>query len=117
MAAVIPAGWTLARAFRAGLVKPHRDKKYLAWVAELPCSITGMRPVHVHHLIGHGMKAVGGKTSDYLAMPLAPQLHSEGPQAIHVVGSGAWESEFGSQTDLALFTLLYAIESGFFVRA
>lgn len=108
-----PPDMTFAQAMRAGLVKPARDPRYLEYVAGLPCCITAQRPVTVHHIVGHGLKAAGGKTSDYLAIPLAPELHQNGPMALHVLGHKAWEEIYGSQLEFSALTLLQAIHDEF----
>lgn len=101
---------------RAGLIKTDHDSKYLEFVAGLPCCVTGSRPVTVHHLIGHNLRGIGDKTSDYLSIPLSPELHQNDFEALHVIGHKRWEEKFGSQLEHAALTLLQAIQEGFFVH-
>ena len=109
---IIPPGMSFWQALVAGYVKPAQCPAYLEWVATLPCCVTGKMPVTVHHIIGHGLKGTGTKTSDFLAIPLSPELHQDSPQAIHVMGCHAWEQENGSQLEYAAQTLLRAIYDG-----
>lgn len=108
---IIPAGMSFWRALQAGLVGDWRSPAYLAFVASLPCVITGA-PAHAHHLIGHGVRGTGKKTNDYLAFPLCPMLHTDGPRAIHVVGCNTWEEQNGDQRIYVAQTLTEAIARG-----
>lgn len=108
----IPPGLTFWQALQRGYVPRLESSAYLEWVASLPCCVSGMRGVEVHHLIGHGVKGNGEKTPDLLAIPLAPALHRTGPEAIHVIGHRPWEVRFGSQLELAGRTLLQAVYEG-----
>ena len=60
-------------------VKPYRSKKYLKWVAGLPCANCGTEDgtVIAHHLIGVGQGKMGGKASDKDSMPLCYTCHAE----------------------------------------
>lgn len=109
---IIPPGMTFWQGFQRGLVKPVSCPAYLEWVATLPCCVTGRMPVTVHHIIGHGLKGMGSKTSDFLAIPLVPELHQTSDEAIHVMGSDAWERKYGSQLEYSAQTLLRAIYDG-----
>lgn len=109
---LIPPGLTFWQALQRGLVPMVQNPAYLAWVSTLPCSITGDGPVEVHHLIGHGVKGVGEKASDFLAMPLSPVLHRTGSKAIHVIGHKAWEELHGNQMEYVGRTLFEAVMRG-----
>lgn len=99
--------------FIAGRVRPMRCKGYLGYLAEQPCAVTGARPVTVHHLVGHGLEGQGTKTSDFLAMPLSPEMHLPlYPNAIHAMGQRAWERQYEDQRILVLQCLLQAIHEG-----
>lgn len=112
MIALIPPGMSFWQACQAGIVRPMRSRPYLAYLHTLPCAVTGSRNITVHHVIGHGLKAMSSKTDDFLAFPLAAELHQDGPSAIHVIGSKAWEPLYGSQLEFSLRTLLQAIREG-----
>jgi hypothetical protein len=62
---------------------PRKDKKYLAWVHELPCVITLTMPVEAAHLstanalYGHLGRGKGRKASDRWALPLCKEMHDE----------------------------------------
>lgn len=111
-----PPDLTFWQALQRGLVPMVEDKDYLAFVASLPCVITGERPVEVHHTVGHGLKGVGEKVSDYLSFPLSPTLHRTGKQALHVVGHKAWEELHGNQMEYVGRTLFEAVMRGVIAR-
>lgn len=110
---LIPPGMTFWQALQKGMVPAIESDRYKAFVGSLPCVLTG-QPAHVHHLVGHGLKPVGGKTSDFLSFPLAPELHVGGRSAIHVVGHKVWEQQYGDQRVFVMQTLFEAAARGFF---
>ncbi len=56
------------------------SKSHMARVAQLPCSVCGDQPVHVHHLReGQGMAQRG---DDWLTIPLCPDCHT-GKNGVH----------------------------------
>jgi len=79
---------------------PSRDKVYLGLVAELPCIITGIFGVHVHH-IKEDWYCMGRKSPDYHAIPLVPYKHQNSNEAFHVMGAKRWRLENGSEINLA----------------
>ena len=115
-ALIYPPNMTFWRAMRCGLITPARSPAYLAFVASLPCCVTGARPVTVHHLVGHGIRGAGAKTDDYLTIPLAPELHLPNyPGGLHAIGHHAWEEKHGSQLEYAAMTMIEAIHRGVLV--
>jgi len=71
MTALIPKG-----------VKPGRIKRkeckcpeHLAWVGSMPCCVTGMRPVSVHHLIHYRIKDKVGRRDDKYVIPILKEYH------------------------------------------
>lgn len=70
------------------------------------CIVTGAPYPHIHHCCGGSMldlgitKGMGCKVSDWLVIPLAPELHSMGPRALHQMGVKTWELIYGRQVDL-----------------
>jgi len=113
MILLIPPGLSFWQAIQRGYLEPLNSPPYLAWVAELPCCVSSRKPVTVHHIVGHGLKAVGGKVSDFLTIPLAPELHlPDYPGGLHRLGHKAWEERHGSQLDFVARTLLQAVYEG-----
>lgn len=61
---------------------PVKSKSYLAWVHELPCVVTGRRPVEAAHVsyanpaFGAMGRGKGQKASDRWALPLHPEIHA-----------------------------------------
>jgi len=63
--------------------KPVRDKAHLAFVAGLPCCITGRTDgVQAHHLLKTSEKCMGRRSGDDKVIPLHHEIHT----ALH--GSG-----------------------------
>ena len=63
---------------------PIRDRKHMAFVASLPCCITGISyKVVAHHLLrGTGEKCGGRKSGDDKTIPLCTEAHT----ALHGIG-------------------------------
>lgn len=107
---LIPPGLTFWQGLQKGYVPLFECPRYLAYVATLPCCVSGRGGVTVHHIVGHGLKAIGGKTHDLLAIPLAADLHLPNyPDGLHTLGHKAWEARFGSQLEFSTRTLLQAV--------
>lgn len=90
----------LARRPPLGLKRPpmtaariREGKAHMARVAQLPCVICGRRPVHVHHCC-HGRYGQR-KVTDFEVIPLCPDCHQSGPNAIHR-DKAAWRDRNGS---------------------
>jgi hypothetical protein len=69
--------------------KTSRDKKYLAWIRQQPCLVSGSEYDIVAHpvrLPGEG--GIGMKVSDYYTVPLRAEIHVQ----LHLTG----EMEFWS---------------------
>lgn len=110
---ILPPGMTFWSGLQKGYVGAIKSPAYLGYVASLPCCVSGQVGVTVHHIVGHGLKGNGEKTSDLLAIPLAPHLHLPGyPEGLHHMGHKAWELKYGSQVDFAARTLLQAVYDG-----
>lgn len=115
---LIPPGMDFTSALRAGLVPVIRSRRYLAFVATLPCAVTGAQGVVVHHLVGHGLKGAGEKASDLLTFPLAPELHdAQSPVGLHRLGHKEWERRYGDQRLHVFGALIEAIHRGAMVEA
>jgi hypothetical protein len=79
---------------KAAIASPlgRAGKAHMAAVATLPCVICGSRPVEVHHVIcgRYGQR----RASDFETIPLCPDHHRIGPDAIHT-NKAAWEARHG----------------------
>lgn len=114
---LIPPGLSFWQALQRGyLRKPWHSRKYLAFVASLPCCITGRQPVTVHHIIGHGLEGQGTKTPDLLTIPLVAEYHlPQFPDGIHAIGREEWEALHGDQLVFVARTVLEAVYRGVLV--
>lgn len=70
-------------------VKPERiqDRKYLKFVREQPCAVTGAYGCDPHHFLTGGM---GTKGSDYATIPLTRELHDE----LHNHGMKSFQTKY-----------------------
>lgn len=58
-------------------MKRWRSKKYLDWVRQQPCVLTGMPADDAHHIIGiGGMSGMGLKAPDWAVMPVTRESHA-----------------------------------------
>jgi hypothetical protein len=106
------------QAIQTGNLKMMEAPAYIAWLHTLPCCVTGRKGkgITAHHVVGHGLKASGGKTSDYLAIPLFYDVHLPNyPNGLHALGHKEWERRHGSQLEFSTRTLLQAIYDGVLV--
>lgn len=109
---LIPAGMFFWQAMLAGLVRPIEHEGYLRWVRSRPCVISG-KEADAHHLVGHSLKPVGGKVSDLLVFPLAPELHRpDYTEGLHRLGHKEWERRYGDQRIFVMQTLVEAAHRG-----
>lgn len=69
--------------------KASRSKDYLDFIRSFPCAITGEYPVVAHHAVGN--KGTSGKSSDYGAVPLSPELHTDGTHSVHKMGKVSFQ--------------------------
>ena len=75
----------------------HRNRKFLARVADLGCAICrllgyGITPAEIHHQrTGTG---AGKRASDFDVIPLCPE-HHRGNTGIHGLGRKAFERRYG----------------------
>lgn len=74
------------------------ERKYLSRVVSLGCILSLHKgypdtPAEVHHIrTGTG---AGRKASHYDTIPLSPNYHRLGNEALHVMGRKAWERHHG----------------------
>lgn len=71
----------------------REGKAHMARVAQLCCVICHRKPVEVHHVF-HGRYSQR-RASDFETIPLCPQHHREGPDAIHQDKAG-WRDRYGA---------------------
>ena len=88
---------------------PLRERQaisqYHEILADMPCVVTGKRPVTLHHCHSGSMADAGinrglsQRPSDWLVIPIIMDLHV-GPQGIDGdKGVRSWEAEHGTQMD------------------
>ena len=107
-----PPSMTFWQALQTGRVDVFTSEKYLDFVRGLPCVITGGK-AEAHHLVGHGLKPVGGKVNDLLTFPLAPRMHRpEYAGSLHHLSGAVWEKEHGDQRIYVMQTLVEAVLRG-----
>lgn len=111
---IIPPGLTFWQAVQRGYVATIESERYMKWLHTLPCCLTGSRiNVTVHHVVGHGLKPIGGKTTDLLAFPIVTELHLPNfAGGLHAIGHKAWEQVWGSQLEFSARTLMQAVYEG-----
>lgn len=59
---------------KAGVAPDAEERRYMAWIASLPCLVTGKQPVQVHHVTAsiHGGRIA---RSHKRIVPLCPEMH------------------------------------------
>jgi len=77
------------------------EKEYKDLIASMGCIVTG-QPAEIHHVKCFFNGA--GRVSDYLIIPLAPELHRNGNEAIHHNRS-LFEMIHGREIDLLAKTI------------
>lgn len=84
-----------------------RDRKYLDWVREQPCIVTGASPcdpAHIRWGLGGGM---GLKPDDSRVLPLVHQLHQEQ----HQIGEVRfWLKQANEHPEFLMESLIKAAE-------
>jgi hypothetical protein len=71
---------------------PPRDSKYRAWIRSLPCAVCGTNfCIESAHI---GPHALAQKASDYTCIPLCPEHHRLGNDALDKIGRHEFEERF-----------------------
>ncbi|OPY03520.1 MAG: hypothetical protein A4E60_00185 [Syntrophorhabdus sp. PtaB.Bin047] len=83
------------------ITKTHRSPKYLAFIRRQPCVVSGSSPSVPHHTSKAGMALKG---SDYLTVPLTPELHSE----LHTIGQESFQRKYNVDFSVCITRLLSA---------
>jgi len=68
--------------------KSAEARRHHQHVGSLPCCACGSSPVECHHVRHDGRKSIS--KDDKLVVPLCPQCHRTGPQAVHAIGHPAF---------------------------
>jgi len=88
--------------------KPFRSKKYLAWIRNQSCVVTGRTEnIVAHHITNTGRRGMGTKTDDSNCIPLEAMTH----QMLHA-NPKKWEGEFGEQKEYLKIIKARAIKEG-----
>jgi hypothetical protein len=79
------------------------EKEHLSRVAALGCIVCrrlkfGTSPAEIHHI--RSGTGGGRRASHFDVLPLCDRHHRNGPDALHVMGSKAWQRVFGSEIEL-----------------
>ena len=74
-----------------------RNPKHLAWIRTLPCLVSGtyrrIEAAHVRYgspVHGKPATGMGTKPDDRWTVPLAAEIHREGPEAQHAANEREW---------------------------
>ena len=86
--------------------KNHRDPKYLKWLREQKCVVSGKKAQCAHHI---RLGTNGGsslKPSDYFCIPLINSYHTTGSDALHIIGEDTFLKKFNlNKTELFIYYL------------
>ena len=72
--------------------KRPRNLPYMLWIKTLPCAVCGRTGSEAAHT---GPRGLGQKSPDESCIPLCPEHHRTGGDAIHVLGPRTFESAHG----------------------
>ena len=74
--------------------KNHRNSKYLNWLRQQNCVVSGKKAQCAHHIrLGtNGGSSI--KPSDYFCIPLLNEFHTTGPDALHIIGEETFLKQF-----------------------
>ncbi len=79
----------------------HRSTKYLNWLRNRPCVISGQKAECTHHIRLGTNGGTALKPSDYFCIPLLHEFHTVGPQALHIIGEDSFLKKFNlNKTEL-----------------
>lgn len=74
------------------------ERKHMDRVAQLPCLVSGRRPVTLHHVTGYADRMGRFSRSHKLVVPLAPEYHliQHGPaMSVEALGHQGFYQEWG----------------------
>lgn len=72
----------------------HRNQKYLAWLREQSCVVSGKKAQCAHHIRLGTNGGTGLKPSDYFCIPLLNEYHTTGSSALHIIGEETFLAQF-----------------------
>lgn len=87
------------------ITKTHRSARYLDFIRQQPCVVSGFCAVVAHHTSKAGVALKG---SDYLTVPLTPELHSE----LHTIGQESFQRKYNVDFSVCITRLLSAYVNG-----
>ena len=79
--------------------KTFRSERYLKFIRQQPCLISGSSPCVPHHTSKSGVSLKG---SDYETVPLIPELHSE----LHAIGQKTFQEKHNVDFSACITRLL-----------
>lgn len=99
--------------YRRSVDPTAAQRRYLQWVLEQPCVVTGQYGVQKHHVTA---SRDGGRftRSHWIAVPLSPDLHQHalGKLSVEQMGHGSFFEEHGVDLEIAaLHTLVRYLET------
>lgn len=74
--------------------KAHRNIKYLNWLREQKCVVSGKKAQCAHHIRLGTNGGTSIKPSDYFCIPLRNEFHTTGGRALHIIGEETFLEEF-----------------------
>jgi len=76
---------------------PAIEKRHLARVAAMPCLVTGMRPVQVHHVTGYADRMGRIARTNRCVVPLHFTMHKHegGPRSVERLGHRGFYEDHG----------------------
>lgn len=72
--------------------KSAAERAHHGAVAAMACVACGARPVEVHHVVSDGFQRLS--KCHRRVLPVCPEHHRTGKQAIHRLGHGPWNALF-----------------------
>lgn len=86
---------------KAGAPPTPAEKRHMERVADLPCLVSGKRPVTLHHVTAYADKPGRFARSHKLVVPLAPEYHqavydnASAPVSVEILGHRGFYQEWG----------------------
>lgn len=84
---------SLRKVRKGRTAKTTAERLHHARVALMPCIACGNWPVEVHHVVSDGYSRI--TRNHKLVLPLCPADHREGPNAVHRIGTPAFNELHG----------------------
>ena len=87
--------------------KNHRNNRYLSWLREQKCVVSGEKAQCAHHIRLGTNGGKGLKPSDYFCIPLLNEYHTTGKEALHLIGEDTFLKRFNIEPHLVFTNYLY----------